>query len=161
MRSPAAFVFAVTVAIAPSASAQEVTLRGFAVAGGGSTGGGTNFRTFGGGLTADLGQPWVSAGAQGEALTSGGYYAGRGAVFGQVNPFGRSAIRPFVLGGFGFGEEAGPLVGAGVELRPTGGRFGFRLAVEDYIMRSNRYRGFEPVGRQTTHQVSAKVGVLF
>jgi hypothetical protein len=157
-----AVVFAATVAIAPGASAQEVTFRGFADAGQGSTVNGSKFGTFGGGLVVDLGQPWFSAGAQGEALTSGGYYAGRGAVFGQVNPLGRSPFRPFVLGGYGFGEEAGPLVAAGLEVRPAGGRLGFRLAVEDYMTRGGRYGAQgQRLGEETRHQVSVKVGVMF
>jgi hypothetical protein len=148
-------------ALASPAAAQSPLVRGFAAAGSASDVNRQNALTFGGGVLVDLGQPWVSAGAQGDALTRNGYYAGRGAVFGQFNPLGAGPIRPFVLGGMGFGEWAGPLIGGGVEVR-TGPRLGFRLALEDYTSRHIVYdRAFVETGRETGHQVSVKFGVLF
>jgi hypothetical protein len=143
------------IAGAHSASAQDV--RGTAF--GGVTGdvNGERYPAFGGGVLVDLGQPWISAGGQGEAFMSWPYFAGRGAVFGQATLAPKQLIRPFVMGGVGFGEDSGPMFGGGIEVRAPGQRYGFRVAVEDYVVRIN---GFD---RRTTthHQVALRVGILF
>ena len=66
------------------ADAQEI--RGFA---GGALMSDINhqrFPAFGGGVVLDLPKGMVSAGGQGDMFVSWPYIAGRGAVFGQVNP---------------------------------------------------------------------------
>src|SRR5258705_10296833 len=141
-------------AAAPGASAQEI--RGFASAGVTSDVNDQRFPAFGGGVLVDLGQPWVSAGAQGETFVSWPYFGGRAAVFGQGNLAPKKAVRPFVLAGVGFGEGAGPMFGGGVELRAPNQRLGFRFAVEDYVVRLN---GFE--GSGTGHQVALRAAILF
>lgn len=135
-------------------SAQEV--RGFASAGYSSDLNDQRYPAFGGGVLVDLGQPWVSAGAQGETFVSWPYFAGRGTFFGQGNLLPKGPVRPFVLGGVGFGEDGGPMFGAGVELRPSNERLGWRIAVEDYV---RRYTAFD--GPKTGHQVAVRVGILF
>lgn len=158
-----ALVFGLIAGTASPAAAQPVQFRGFTTTGSASEVNGQKVLAFGGGVVADLGQPWVSAGAAAEAFTSNGYYAGRGTLFAQVNPFGGRVVRPFVLGGIGFGVYDGPMVGGGIEARGPNTRLGFRVSVEDYIARYNRYGSGSslPIGRQTGHQVSFKVGVLF
>ena len=151
-------VFVVTaialLAGAHAASAQEV--RGLTF--GGLTGdvNGQSYPAFGGGVLVDLGQRWVSAGAQGEAFVSWPYFAGRGALFGQGNLAPGKLVNPFVVGGVGFGEDAGPMFGAGLEARVPGQRVGFRFSVEDYTVRFN---GFD--GGKTHHQVALRAGVTF
>ena len=153
-RLAAVTVFAFVAGTTHSASAQEV--RGFATAGVTSDVNDQRFPAFGGGAIVDLGQPWVSAGAQGEVFVSWPYFAGRGAVFGQGNLAPKKLVRPFVLAGLGFGEEAGPMFGGGVEVRPPNQRIGFKVTVEDYVIRIN---GFE--GARTGHQVAIRAGILF
>ena len=153
------------------AAAQD--LRGFVTAGTVSDLNDQRFPAFGGGVAVDLGTPWVSAGAQGEVFVSWPYYAGRGGLFVQGNVLGRRAIRPFILAGFGDGEYAGPMIGAGIELRPHG-HLGLRATVEDYL---GRVEGFDcaayGVSRSgcdaylhggqpyTFHQLTLRVGLLF
>ena len=136
----AAFAVLAVLAAAPCASAQSA--RGFA---------------FGGGAVVDLGQPWVSAGAQGEAFMSWPYFAGRGAVFAQGNLLAHKPVRPFVLAGVGFGEDGGTLVGAGLELRSPGTRIGLRVTVEDYFTRPSRRYGQQPA----VNRIALRAGVLF
>jgi hypothetical protein len=139
---------------APWASAQEV--RGFA-SGGFTTDVNTQrYPAFGGGAVVSLGQPWVSAGAQADAFVSWPYFGGRGAVFGQGNLAPKRPISPFVLAGYGFGEDSGPMIGAGVDLRAPHQRIGLRLAVEDYVLRYRRYQG-----PTTSHQIAFRAGILF
>jgi hypothetical protein len=174
MRLPgiAALVVIATVAAAGRLGAQD--LRGFVAAGVVSDPNGQRFRGFGGGVLIDLGQPWVSAGGQGEMLVSWPYFAGRGAVFAQGNILRRGPLRPFVVGGMGFGESAGPMSGAGVDVRPGSRQIGVRAAVEDYL---DHVAGFDCAaygysqascdaylrgGRAYTgHQVTFRIGVLF
>lgn len=87
----------------------------------------------GGGVLLDLLSSWVSVGAQGEMMVSWPYVAGRGSVFGQVNALRVGSVRLFVMGGAAGGESAGPLFGGGVDLRPSKGRPGLRVAIEDYL----------------------------
>lgn len=148
-----AFAIAILVA-AHGASAQD--LRGFATAAVTSDVNNQHFPTFGGGVVVDLGQPWISAGGQGEALVSWPYFAGRGSLFAQGNLTAKRPVRPFVLAGVGFGEEGGRMFGGGVEFRPLNQRRGVRVSVEDYGV---RYRGFD--GRRTGHQVAVRAGILF
>jgi len=105
------------VAATQNASAQEV--RGFAFAGTTSDSNSQRFPAVGGGVTVDLGQPWLAAGAQGETFFELPYFAGRGAVFAEGRILPRSTVRPLVIAGYGFGEDAGPLVGAGIGAAPV------------------------------------------
>ena len=152
-----------SVAAVPStAGAQPVAVRGIAAVGSASDVNREQVFALGGGVVADLGQRFVSAGAQGDAFTSDGYWAGRGSVFGQFNLVRTPAIRLFALTGVGFGEYDGPMVGGGLDIWPDEGRFGFRLAFEDYLVKYDRYdSGLQPAGRTTGHQLSVKLGVLF
>src|SRR5687768_17391102 len=126
-----AIAVAVLLVVAQDASAQQV--RGFAFGGSTTDSNNQQFPALGGGVTVDLGQPWLAAGAQGETFFELPYFAGRGAIFAEGRILPRSTVRPFVVGGIGFGEDGGPLVGAGVEIRAPRGRLGFRLAIEDYL----------------------------
>jgi hypothetical protein len=130
----AAVIAAAILLNAESASAQD--LRGFV---GGGTMSDVNrecFPTVGGGVLVDLGQPWISAGGQGEMFFSWPYVAGRGGMFLQGNVVPKGPVRPFVLAGFGSGESDGAMFGAGVEFRPKDRAAGFRASVEDYLPKS-------------------------
>jgi hypothetical protein len=127
----AAVITVATLAHESSASAQD--FRGFVGGGVMSDLNDEHFPTFGGGVLFDLGQPWVSAGGQGEVFFSWPYVAGRGGMFLQGNVIPKGPVRPFLLAGFGSGESAGAMLGAGVEFRPRSGRVGFRASVEDYL----------------------------
>ena len=161
MRTVAGVLLAI--ALVTPAGAQE--LRAFAGAGFMSDLNGERFPMAGGGVTIDLGRPWISAGAQGEAFFSGGYPGGRGSVFGQFSVPGLGILRPFALGGAGFGEEAGPMFGGGIEVRAPNRRIGMRLSVEDYIA------SIEPcptdsifsceASRPSPHQLTVRFAVLF
>ena len=161
-----------TLSGAQTVSAQN--LRGFAGAGAMQDVNSEQFPAFGGGMLIDVGTPWISAGAQGEAFVSWPYFGGRGSVFGQGNVMPKSVVRPFVLAGVGFGESSGPLFGGGVEVGPQGGRLGLRVAVEDYVARVGGFNctalgysagdcaGFPHGGNEyTAHQVTFRVGVVF
>ena len=154
-----------------AAVAQE--LRGFAGAGVASDLN-SHYPAAGAGVLLDLPGSWVAAGAEGDIFTSDGYFAGRGAAFGQVNVIRRGTIRPFALAGYGWGESAGPMIGAGVDVRFPGRRLGLRASVEDYLV---QVRGFDcgslgytqsycdanlKGGRAYTgHQVAVRFGILF
>ena len=131
------------------------------------------FPSAAGGVLVNLGQPWLAVGAQGETFWLWPYFAGRGTVFAQGSLSPKGGIRPFVLGGVGFGESAGPLIGAGVELRPPNRRVGVRVSVEDYLSRIGRWP-CESYGLQShceanpraargyiEHQLAVRIGVLF
>ena len=163
----AGIVILATVAGARGASAQDV--RGFVNGGVMSDMSNQHFPAVAGGALVDLGQPWVSAGAQGEVFMSWPYFAGRSAVFGQGNLIARGPVRPFVLGGFGWGESAGPMFGGGVDVAPRDSRLGIRFAVEDYLARVGGYDcgvfgcAADPHGGRpyTGHQLTVRVGILF
>ena len=170
LRIPVLVVLA-TVAGASVVSAQNV--RGFVTGGVISDVNQQRFPSAGGGVLVDVGQPWVSAGAQGETFWQWPYFAGRGTIFGQGNLVPRGPIRPFILGGVGFGETAGPMFGGGVELRPPNQRVGLRVSVEDYVVRIGgldcgsyglqSYCDANPRDARgyTEHQVTVRVGVVF
>jgi hypothetical protein len=146
IRAVAIAVLLLAASAASPASAQD--LRGFAGGGVAGTVNSEHFPIFGGGAVADVAQPWISVGGQGEVLISWPYFAGRGAVFGQANLVVRKSLRPFVLVGTGFGEESGPFMfGGGVELRAPNSRYGFRVSVEDNV--------------RTSHQISFRGALLF
>ena len=164
-----ALVMSAAVTVSPL-HAQEV--RGFAGAGVASDLN-SRYPAFGGGVLLDLPTSWVSAGAEGDMFVSWPYVAGRGALFGQVNVVRRRAFRPFVLAGYGWGESAGPMIGAGIELRMRG-RLGLRATVEDYLERVGGFDcgslGYPQAycndalngGRaQTRHQVATRFALLF
>ena len=174
MKNRAAVV--ILVVLAPLIHVQPIgaqELRGFAGAGTVWDLNDGRFPAVAGGVRLDLPTWWFSAGAQGEMFVSWPYVAGRGAVFGQVNAVRRGAVRPFFLAGLGFGESAGPMVGAGVELRLRD-RIGLRASVEDYLARvqgfdcsalgytqsycdANLHGGRSYIG----HQLAVRLGLLF
>lgn len=157
--------------LASTASAQNV--RGFISGGIISDVNHQNFPSAGGGIVVNLGQPWVSAGAQGETFWQWPYFAGRGTFFGQGNLFPKGRIRPFVLAGYAFGETAGTMVGGGIEFRPLNGRAGLRISVEDYLSRIGglpcgsfglqSYCDENPRAARgyVAHQVAVRAGVSF
>lgn len=170
LRIPALIVLA-TIAGTSIVSAQNV--RGFVTGGVISDVNQQRFPSAGGGILVDVGRPWLSVGAQGETFWQWPYFSGRGTVFGQgtITPNGR--IRPFVLAGAGFGETAGPMLGGGVEMRPSNRGLGLRLSVEDYLVRIGgldcgsyglqSYCEENPRAARgyIEHQVAVRVGVLF
>jgi hypothetical protein len=156
---PAALAFLMLIVLPSGAMAQHP--RGFVGAGPSSTVDREWYATVGGGAVVDLGTPWLSGGGQVEALISWPYFAGRGALFGQANLVPRAPMRPFVIGGIGMGEDAGPLVGAGLEVRGRSGRGGVRVSVEDFLA---RYHSYQPSGMfrvRTGHQIAVRASVLF
>ncbi|HMC76673.1 MAG TPA: hypothetical protein VKH34_06060, partial [Vicinamibacterales bacterium] len=85
------------------------------------------------------------------------YFAGRGALFAQGNLAPKDQpVRPFLLAGYGFGEETGTILGGGVEVRSRGSRLGLRLAIEDHMQRYVAFRN-----ATTQHQVGFRFGILF
>jgi len=144
---------------AQAASAQP--LRGFAFGGVTADANAQTFPAFGGGVLVDLGQPWIAAGAQGEAFVDFPYFAGRGAVFAEGRILPRSRVRPFVLAGAGFGEGAAPLIGGGVEIRVPGNRFAFRLAIEDYVWTGHVHNFGRPARKETRHNIATRIGITF
>ncbi len=141
------------------ASAQSV--RGWAFTGKTSDVNGQNFAAAGGGVLVEVGQPWLLAGMQGEALFQLPYVSGRGAVFGEGRILPRSPYRPFVIGGIGFGQDAGPLIGAGIEVGAPNSRWGLRMTVEDYVRRIGYSLGaFQPTS-EVRHQVAVRFGITF
>jgi hypothetical protein len=156
MKTPgiAGLVVLVTLIGAQAVSAQD--LRGFVHGGVTSDVNRQNFPAFGGGIVVNAGQPWVAVGAQGETFFSWPYFAGRGTVFGQGQLRRSGTVRPFVLGGYGWGEEGGPMLGGGVEIRPHEKGVGLRATVEDYIVHVDGY-----FRQYTGHQVALRVGVVF
>jgi len=147
-------VVAVAIVCPSSVSAQN--LRGFAGAGVMSDVNDEHFPTVGGGVLVDLGQPWVSAGGQGEVFFSWPYVAGRGGMFVQGNVLPKGPIRPFVLAGFGYGESDGAMLGAGVEFRPNARAAGFRASVEDYLAKVGT-----PSDYYTDHQTTVRIALTF
>lgn len=145
---------------ARAASAQPV--RGWAFTGKTSDVNAQDFAAAGGGVLVEVGQPWLLAGAQAEALFQLPYVAGRGAVFGEGRILPKSPYRPFVMGGIGFGEDAGPLIGAGIEVGAPNSRWGLRMTVEDYVRRIDAYSfpGYERPS-ELRHQVAVRFGITF
>ena len=142
------------------ASAQPV--RGWAFTGKTSDINAQNFAAAGGGVLVEVAQPWLLAGIQGEALFQLPYVAGRGAVFAEGRVLPKSPYRPFVLGGIGFGEDAGPLIGAGIEVGAPNSRWGLRMSVEDYVRRVNIYSfGLTTGASETRQQVALRFGITF
>jgi hypothetical protein len=156
---PIAAMSVLLLSTAQAASAQEV--RGFAFGSGTTLQYDQQYPGFGGGVLVELGQPWLAVGAQGEAFSSWPYFAGRGSVFAEGRLLPKSAIVPLVLGGAGFGEYGGPMVGGGVEIRVPRSRVAFRITVEDFMLRDTRYDLGQPAGTETHHQVATRFGVSF
>jgi hypothetical protein len=167
-------VVLIVLAAAPGVSVVSAQdLRGFVGGGVISDVNHQRFPSLGGGVVVDVGQPWVSAGAQGETFWQWPYFAGRGAVFAQGNLSPGRRIRPFVLGGVGFGESAGPMFGGGVEFRSPHRRPGLRVSIEDYVSRVGGLDCASPglhsycdanqraATDRVEHQVAVRVGVLF
>ena len=73
-------------------SAQD--LRGFVAGGVTSEGTDQRFPSAAGGVLVDVGQPWLSAGAQAETFWQWPYFAGRGTLFAQGNLISQGRIRP-------------------------------------------------------------------
>jgi hypothetical protein len=156
-RTAAAAIVTMLCAV-PGAHAQDV--RGFVSTAVATDSNHAKYPAFGGGVIVDAGQPWVSVGGQGEALVSWPYVAGRGALFAQGNLAPKyQPIRPFLLAGYGFGEETGTILGGGVEVRSRGSRLGLRLAIEDHMQRPRGYNTLRNLPAQ--HQVGFRFGILF
>lgn len=147
----AALLIAGVLALARPLAAQDAS--GFASVGSAGDGRNNRYPSVGGGVVAETGLPWVSLGAQADLFD---LTVPRATIFvqGNVNPKGD--IRPFVVAGLGWGVLAGPMYGAGVELRPVGSRIGLRGSVENYI----RHRS-SVSGRTTENQISVRLGILF
>ena len=153
-----------TMAASASASAQEI--RGFALGGITRNVNAETFPTVGGGATVDVGVPWLAAGAQGETFFSWPYFAGRGAVFGQARVPSNGPVRALALAGAGFGEDAGPLFGGGVEFRPSGQRLGVRITLEDYLTTITPVACPASAGcaigpERRAHQIAVRAGIVF
>jgi hypothetical protein len=147
-------------ASARPASAQAV--RGWAFTGKTSDINAQNVAAAGGGVLAEIGQPWLLGGLQGEALFQLPYVAGRGAAFAEGRILPKSPYRPFVMAGVGFGEDAGPLIGGGVEVGAPNSRWGLRMSVEDYVRRVNIYSfGLPTSASELRHQVALRFGITF
>ena len=144
---------------AQAVSAQEI--RGFAFGSGATLQHNQQYPGFGGGILVDLGQPWLAVGAQAEAFSSWPYFAGRASVFAEGRLLQRPNVRPFIIGGAGFGEFGGPMIGGGVEFRVPRNRLALRITVEDFINRDTIYVLGVQAGQQTRHQVAARFGVSF
>lgn len=130
-----AILILVLVAAALLAGARQSSarpLRGFVTLGVMSDLNDQHFPTIGGGIVLDLINSWVSVGGQGDVLFSNGYAAGRGGPIAQANIVRRQRFRLFAIGGLIWGEEAGPMFGAGLEMWSKG-PIGFRVSVEDYL----------------------------
>ena len=95
---------------------------------------GQRFTGASGGVLIDLAGSWVSAGVQGDVFVSWPYFAGRYGPVGQLNVVRRGPVRMFAIGGYSWGEQSGPMIGAGVEFW-TGDHLGFRATVQDYLAR--------------------------
>lgn len=145
-----------------SRSASAEPLRGWAFTGRTIDINAQSFPAAGGGVLLEVWRPWLLAGAQGEALFQLPYVAGRGAVFGEGRLLPASPYRPFVMGGIGFGEAAGPLIGAGIEIGAPNSRWGLRMTLEDYVGRLDGY-SFAGVTRdpEIRHQVAFRFGITF
>ena len=166
-----AFILLATTVGVSMVSAQDV--RGFVTGGVISDVNRQRVPSAAGGVLVDVGQPWLSVGAQGETFWQWPYFAGRGTLFGQGTLIPKGPIRPFLLGGVGFGETDGPMFGAGVEMRPPNRRVGLRMSVEDYLARIGAldcgsyglqsYCDENPRAARgyIEHQVTFRVGVLF
>jgi hypothetical protein len=155
-----AVIASVLLTSARPAAAQAV--RGWAFTGRTTDINAQNFPAAGGGVLAEVGQPWLLAGLQGEALFHLPYVAGRGAVFAQGRILPKSPYRPFVLGGIGFGEDAGPMIGGGIEVGAPNSRWGLRMSVEDYVRRVDIYSfGLATGGSELRHQVALRFGITF
>ena len=132
-----------------------------------------HFPGIGGGVLFDLAKSWVSVGGQGDIFFSNGYVAGRGGPIAQANLTRHRAFRPFAIGGFGWGEESGPMFGAGIDVASRG-RIGFRASVQDYLQQVGgfdcRVLGYSQSycdanlhgGRPyTPHQPSVQLGIVW
>lgn len=151
-----------TVLLASARPASAQAVRGWAFTGKTTDINAHNVAAAGGGVLAEVGQPWLLAGLQGEALFQLPYVAGRGAVFAEGRILSKSPYRPFVLGGMGFGEDAGPMIGGGIEVGAPNSRWGLRLSVEDYVRRVNIYSfGLATGTSELRHQVALRFGITF
>jgi hypothetical protein len=109
-------------------------LRGFTTV---SINGEQNGQTFSGasgGVLLDLADAWLSVGAEADLFVAWPYFAGRVGPLVQVNVVRHAPVRVFAIAGHSWGEQAGPMIGGGVEFR-TRRRVGFRATVQDYLAR--------------------------
>jgi hypothetical protein len=140
-----------------SAAAQEIG--GYVTAGSGSIDYLVSRETI---LQASAGVLWrvandrIRFGAEAEALTSNGYWTGKGGPFAEVVLFRRERISPFVRGGRFFGEDTSWIAGAGIDvwLTETGG---LRLMVQDGF-RQSRITSIYGNRSSTFHEPSFQVG---
>lgn len=131
------------------------------------------FNGVSGGILIDLAHSWVSVGAEADLFVAWPYFAGRGGPVAQLNFLRRAPVRVFALSGLSWGEQAGPMIGGGVELW-TKRRVGFRATVQDYLARvegidcahfgidsqycAASFHGGRPY---TAHQPTVQVGIVW
>lgn len=123
-------VVAVSFASPEPAAAQQRSV--FVMAGISSDVNDQHFPSIGGGVLFDVASSWISVGGRGDIFFSGGYVAGRGGPITQVSLLRHRRVRPFALGGYAWGEEAGPMLGAGVDVEFRNG-ISVRVSVQDYF----------------------------
>lgn len=137
----------------PSVFAQQV--EGFATVGLQRDVNDRRFPSASGGVL--LSANWLALGAQADAFFSPPYVAGRGTLFVQGNVLGSRRVRPFVLGGWSFGEFDGTMLGAGVDVRPARSRVGVRATVQTYRTKVSPWFG----PQRTDLQPSMNIGIVW
>jgi hypothetical protein len=77
----------------------------------------------GGGVLVAVNPTWLSVGATADLFAAPPYFVGRVTLLAQGNLLSHRTIRPFVLAGGSFGQyAAGPMLGGGIDIRPTPAR---------------------------------------
>ena len=165
-----ALVLAGSVAVPRAGAAQP--LFGFATLSHNSDLNGQRFGGASGGVLVDLARAWISVGAEADLFVSWPYFAGRVGPLVQVNLLRGAPVRIFALTGTSWGEQAGPMIGGGVEVWTR--RIGFRATVQDYLARvegidcglygidpQSCETGFHGGRPWTSHQPTVQVGIVF
>ena len=153
----AALCASIVIITAVEANAQEVG--GYITAGSGSIDYLVHRETIpqiSGGVLWRIGDDRVRLGGEVEALTSNGYWAGKGGPFGEVTFLRRRGLTPFVRAGRFYGEDTSWIVGAGVDLW-VNERGGLRVVVQDAFRQSTVSSIY---GRSSTtfHEPSFQIG---
>ena len=140
----------VTVLSASGASAQEIG--GYIGAGAGSI----DFRVYRepipeitGGFLLRLADDRVRAGLELSAMTSNGYWSGKGGPIAEFVVFRRPGISPFVRGGVSFGEDTLAVAGGGIDFWVMRDK-GIRVTVQDSFRRS---KITSPFDRSSSHAI--------
>jgi hypothetical protein len=94
-------------------------------------------------------------GGEADVFTSNGYFSGRGGPLAEIALVRRARVRPFVRGGYFFGEDNSWILGGGLDLWLTE-RSAIRVFVQD------AFRGLEITygnpGHHVFHEPSVQVG---